>query len=282
MKKERFLILMVLISFTLFSYVDLEKTDNFSERAKIALRDAGHKLLVSVGDSTSLILPVIELDDNTFALSFQNELRIEPANLISVLSQSLGNSNLPNSYIVEVIAMSSREVSYSYEMKDAVDSSTLACIGRNLPLANYKIKLHFTGLRPVLVAEKNYSLLALVCIGFIGFVLLYWKYKASKETIPSFSKIGNYQFYQEQNKLVKGNNTIELSAKECELLAIFSEKPNQIIKRNLLIKEVWEDKGVFVGRSLDTFISKIRKKFQDDDSINIVTVHGVGYKLEIS
>ncbi len=75
---------------------------------------------------------------------------------------------------------------------------------------------------------------------------------------------------------------VELTAKECELITIFSEKPNQIIKRDLLIKEVWEDNGVFVGRSLDTFISKIRKKFQNDDSINIVTVHGVGYKLEIS
>jgi len=288
MKKERVftvIVLMVLISFTLFGYVDFEENDNFSERVKIALRDSGNKLLLSVGDSTSLIMPVIELDENTFELSFQNELHIEPVSLASILGQSLVDSKLPNSYIVEVIDMDSGEVSYSYEVKSDAEESIMSCIGRNLPFDNYKIKIHFTEDRSVLILDTDYSLLPLVFIGFIGFGLLYWKngkHYTSKVAVSPFSKIGNYRFYQEQNKLVKRNNTIELTAKECELITIFSEKPNQIIKRDLLIKEVWEDNGVFVSRSLDTFISKIRKKFQDDDSINIVTVHGVGYKLEIS
>lgn len=288
MKKERILaliVLIVLMSFTLLGYVDFEENDNFSKRAKIALRDSGNKLLLSVGDSSSLIMPVIELDENTFELFFQNKLHIEPGSLVSILGRSLVDSNLPDSYIVEVIDMGSGEVSYSYEAKSDIEESIIPCIGRNLPFDNYKIKIHFTGDRPVLVLDKNYSLLPLMFIGFIGCGLLYWKngkHNASKVTVSPFSKIGNYRFYQGQNKLVKGNNTIELTAKECELISIFSEKPNQIIKRDLLIKEVWEDNGVFVNRSLDTFISKIRKKFQDDDSINIVTVHGVGYKLEIS
>lgn len=288
MNKERILsliVLMILISFTLVGYVGFEKDDNFSERAKIALRDSGNKLLLSLGDSTSLIMPVIELDENTFELSFQNKLRIEPASLVSILGQSLVDSNLPQSYIVEIIEMGSGEVAYSYEVKSDSEKSIVPCIGRNLPLDSYKVKIHFMGERTILTIDKEYSLLPLVFIGFVGFGLLYWKKgkdRASKVGMSSFSKIGNYRFYPEENKLVKGNNTIELTAKECELLRIFSEKPNQIIKRDLLIKEVWEDNGVFVGRSLDTFISKIRKKFQDDDSITIVTVHGVGYKLDIS
>jgi DNA-binding response OmpR family regulator len=79
----------------------------------------------------------------------------------------------------------------------------------------------------------------------------------------------------------KAAQEIDLSKKECELLSIFIEKPNEIIKRDELIKRVWEDNGVVVGRSLDTFISKLRKKLQDDTSIKISNVHGVGYKLEI-
>ena len=288
MKKERILtliILVVLISFALLGFVDFKENDNFSERAKIALRDFGNKLLLSAGDSTSLIMPVIELNENTFELSFQNKLHIEPVSLASILRQSLVDSNLPNTYIVEVIDMGSEEVSYSYEVKSNIEESIMPCIGRNLPLDNYKIKIHFIGKHPVLILDTDYSLLSLVFIGFIGCGLLYWKdgkHKASKVAASPFLKIGNYRFYQEQNKLVKGNNIIELTVKECELISIFGKKPNQIIKRDLLIKEVWEDNGVFVGRSLDTFISKIRKKFQDDDSINIVTIHGVGYKLEIS
>lgn len=288
MKKERILtviVLVVLISFALAGFVDFEKNDNFSERAKIAVRDSGNKLLLSIGDSTSLILPVIELDENTFELSFQNKVQIEPGSLMSILGQSLVDSDLPSSYIVEVIENSSGEVAHSYEIKSLTEESTITCIGRILPFDNYKIKLHFTAERSVAKLDKDYSLLSLVFIGFIGFGLLYWKKEkpnTSEVAVSEFSKIGNYRFYQEQNKLVKGNNTIGLTVKECELISLFSERPNQIIKRDLLIKKVWEDKGVFVGRSLDTFISKIRKKFEGDGSVNIITVHGVGYKLEIS
>ncbi len=90
-----------------------------------------------------------------------------------------------------------------------------------------------------------------------------------------------YQFYPEQHKLVKSATEISLSKKECELLELFVAQPNQIIKRDELTKKVWEDNGVFVGRSLDTYISKLRKILKDDDSIRITNVHGVGYKLEV-
>ena len=81
---------------------------------------------------------------------------------------------------------------------------------------------------------------------------------------------------------MKQTEEISLSKKECELLEIFVAHPNQIIKRDELTKKVWEDHGVFVGRSLDTYISKLRKKLQDDSSIKITNVHGVGYKLELN
>ena len=74
---------------------------------------------------------------------------------------------------------------------------------------------------------------------------------------------------------------ISLSKKECELLAIFVVQPNSIIKRDELTKRVWEDQGVFVGRSLDTYISKLRKILKDDASLKLTNVHGVGYKLEM-
>ncbi|WP_370097459.1 winged helix-turn-helix domain-containing protein [Xanthomarina gelatinilytica] len=80
---------------------------------------------------------------------------------------------------------------------------------------------------------------------------------------------------------MKQAEEISLSKKECELLEIFAAKPNQVIKRDELTKKVWEDHGVIVGRSLDTYISKLRKKLEADSSIKITNVHGVGYKLEL-
>lgn len=74
---------------------------------------------------------------------------------------------------------------------------------------------------------------------------------------------------------------IPLTIKECELLQLFSEQPNTVVKREFLIKTVWEDQGVFVGRRLDTYISKLRKKLSLDPNISLVNVHGVGYRLEL-
>ena len=96
-----------------------------------------------------------------------------------------------------------------------------------------------------------------------------------------YEVIGSFRFYPEQNKLVKEAEEIALSKKECELLTLFIQKPNVLIKREELTKRVWEDNGVIVGRSLDTYISKLRKKLQSDTSIKLVNVHGVGYKLKI-
>ena len=64
-------------------------------------------------------------------------------------------------------------------------------------------------------------------------------------------------------------------------MAILAAQPNQVIKREELMKKVWEDNGVIVGRSLDTYISKLRKYLKDDDTIKLTNVHGVGYKLEV-
>jgi DNA-binding response OmpR family regulator len=117
-----------------------------------------------------------------------------------------------------------------------------------------------------------------------GILFLYFKRKnkaVPNDNLGDFLTIGKYKFYPEQNKLIKEAAEINLSKKECELLTIFIAQPNQIIKRDELTKKVWEDNGVFVGRSLDTYISKLRIKLKADESVKLINVHGVGYKLEI-
>jgi DNA-binding response OmpR family regulator len=73
----------------------------------------------------------------------------------------------------------------------------------------------------------------------------------------------------------------ELTAKENKLLLIFARSPNAVIERTRLQKEIWEDEGVIVGRSLDMFISKLRKKLETDPSIQLINIHGKGYRLEV-
>ena len=73
-----------------------------------------------------------------------------------------------------------------------------------------------------------------------------------------------------------------LTTKESKILHILALQQNQIIDRDKLQKEVWENEGVIVGRSLDMFISKLRKKLEQDEQVKITNVHSRGYKLEVS
>jgi len=82
--------------------------------------------------------------------------------------------------------------------------------------------------------------------------------------------------------LLQNEVCIDLTDTETRLMQIFAQSPNQIIERSRLQKEIWEDEGVIVGRSLDMFISKLRKKLELDANINIVVIRSKGYKLEIS
>jgi DNA-binding response OmpR family regulator len=65
------------------------------------------------------------------------------------------------------------------------------------------------------------------------------------------------------------------------LLTLFAHNPNELLLRDRLLKEVWEDEGVITGRSLDMFVSKLRKKLHHDSAVNLVNVHGKGYRLEV-
>ena len=73
-----------------------------------------------------------------------------------------------------------------------------------------------------------------------------------------------------------------MTGTEARVLLIFALSPNETIARSRLQKEIWEDEGVIVGRSLDMFISKLRKKLEVDQNIKIVVIRGKGYKLEIT
>ncbi len=94
--------------------------------------------------------------------------------------------------------------------------------------------------------------------------------------------LGSMAFDAETRKLMINGKTIDLTRTEARLLGIFAFSPNEAIERSRLQKEIWEDEGVIVGRSLDMFISKLRKKLAFDSTIKIVVLRGKGYKLEIS
>ncbi len=278
-----FRVLYVVLLMTLILSCSSEKNKEFSEIVKISLRDVGHQLLLSNQDSTSLVLPIVALEKTRYKLSFQNQLSIDPDSLVSIVKSSFQKSELSKYYRVEVFQCSDQEVAYSYEVKDTEERGVIPCSGRILDEGCYSIEVKFTKMTTSFFG-RHIPLMVLFTgvLGFLGFIILKRKQTVLREEhIENHASIGSFRFYPEQNKLVKEAIEISLSKKECELLEIFVARPNQIIKRDELEKRVWEDQGVIVGRSLDTYISKLRKKLKDDDTIKLTNVHGIGYKLEI-
>ena len=278
--------IIVSIAIGLFTLTD-NKKNLFTERVKVSLRSIGNQLLLSQQDSISLILPVIVLEENRYQLSFQEPISFEPELLVSIIDSSFLKAKLPNNYVVETVQCEAKEVAYSYQILNTIENSIVPCKGRILPENCYTIEVLFTDLK----AASFNNEVGFYMLFFSGFVFLFLGFYKKKPEVNNvdvdkkikledYATLGSFQFYPEQNKLIKQAEEISLSKKECELLEIFVANPNQIIKRDELTKRVWEDHGVFVGRSLDTYISKLRKKLKSDESIKITNIHGVGYKLE--
>tara|TARA_R110000787_G_scaffold22308_3_gene64929 strand:+ start:2672 stop:3544 length:873 start_codon:yes stop_codon:yes gene_type:complete len=276
------LLVVIFISWVYSNPTDEE--EDFSETVKVSLRDVGNELLLANNDSTSVVLPILKLDKNKYQLSFKEKLAFEPSRLVTNFKNSFQKSDLSKFYRVEVIQCEDHEVAYSYEIKNEAEKDIIPCRGRILTEGCYLIEVKFTKLK---VFSSNKKLLLYLLIGVFTLLMIsiFYKRKQLNTTVEinsSFESLGSYQFYPLQNKLVKKAIEISLSKKECELLEILVANSNQIVKRDELTKRIWEDNGVIVGRSLDTYISKLRKKLKDDESIKITNVHGVGYKLEIS
>lgn len=94
-------------------------------------------------------------------------------------------------------------------------------------------------------------------------------------------KIGDYVFDVENYSLTHNNFEKVLTKKEAQILRILYKFKNQVAPRELILNGVWGHDDYFVGRSLDVFITKLRKYLKEDEKISINNVHGIGFKLEV-
>lgn len=93
--------------------------------------------------------------------------------------------------------------------------------------------------------------------------------------------IGHYIFDYEFQTLSVNNHTVKLTSKESELLRLLCLNKNHTLERSLALKQIWHDDTYFNARSMDVYITKLRKYLKEEPSIEIVNVHGTGYKLMV-
>ncbi len=92
-------------------------------------------------------------------------------------------------------------------------------------------------------------------------------------------KIGKFSFDSQKQQLVIGEKSTKLTTKESELLTLLAAHSNDILERNYALKTIWIDDNYFNARSMDVYITKLRKHLKDDPEVEIINIHGKGYKL---
>jgi len=100
--------------------------------------------------------------------------------------------------------------------------------------------------------------------------------------IPGILNIGNTSLHIHHQQLTVLQQQINLTYKETKLLSLFFRHPNQLINRAFFLESVWQEDGFFVARSMDVFISRLRKYLKPDSLLRIDNIRGVGYMLRVS
>lgn len=98
---------------------------------------------------------------------------------------------------------------------------------------------------------------------------------------PDFYHIGSYLFDYKLRILERENVKQKLSPKEAELLKMLCDNQNELLPRETALKKIWGDDGYFTARSMDVYLTKLRKLFLDDPTVEIRNIHGSGFMLEI-
>jgi len=276
------ILLFICVICAAFSMTGNDKFD--ISRREVLLRKIGDELLLQSGDRTSRVLPVEKISENEYRIRFENDLTFQTDSLVNTTGRLLAKDPLTRDYVVNVLNCGNASVAYGFAISGNKKDDIVACSGRKQPRACYMINIKFkpTGMN---TAKKGYILGGLSFLAFVGFIFL--RPVKSRRAVPgdqnnSMLTLGSVLFDAERRQLTINGDTVDLTGTETRILRILALSPNETIDRSRLQKEIWEDEGVIVGRSLDMFISKLRKKMEPDPDINIVVIRGKGYKLEVN
>jgi DNA-binding winged helix-turn-helix (wHTH) protein len=272
------------------SATDKITPERFEEKANLALRRTGHHLLLAGGDSTSRIPAVKKLNADTYVIQLNKPF--DYSLLPSLLQESFDLHGIKNNYDVAVMDCKTNELQLGYNFLDYSKTKEVACVGREQIMSCYNVKVTFS--LPENQPKSNPVWWTLgLSLAFIGVSYALWRKKSvpaptieapAEQPVEKTTRLhfGESSMDVENQLLYSANTQHNLTFREAKLLHLFIKHQNQVLDRDFILKSVWEDEGVTVGRSVDVFVSRLRKLLQEDSSLKIAAVHGVGYRLEVS
>lgn len=295
--------LLAMQGMSLASRPDPNADHQFSQQVNLAMRQAADRLFDIAGDKTSTIPPVEEVSPGEYLLRLKNNFAYD--SLPSFLEGALAQLGVDEPYYVTVNDCLDNLLVLGYS-QEAVKEGQVACGGRVQKAGCYNLSVVFPNRRKS--AGGNTWTWAALALGVVAAFAAGYFYKRSrqKEALPNepiapapseeapntlastiqahhstLLRFANTEF-DPTNQFVRiGDIRQPLTFREAKLLHFFVQNANQVLERDAILAAVWEDEGIIVGRSLDVFVSRLRKILQKDTSVKIANVHGVGYRLEV-
>ena len=289
---------MVMVTLAIFfiasSFTKRSDRDLRVKETNLIIRQIGHQLLLQAGDPTSRVLPVTETKAGTFLLTFEQAFVFNHDSLMTLAQTMLTKAQFPSGYSVTVHdCTKAAEIVYGFQINNTTPD-ILACNGRSQPAGCYIIEFAF---RDLYESSVNYPLIGLMgggmmLLSMVAYRMGRWResavhlpvqkpdHVAVKDSGAEGTAIGKFLFDSKNQCLLLENTVIRLTDKECRILGLLNANFGALISRETLMQEIWLNEGVITGRSLDMFVSKLRKKLSSDPELKITNIHGKGYRLE--
>lgn len=259
------------------------ETTGKAQSINLALRQTADKLLRISGDSSSRIPAIENSAVNVFRVYLHRDFEYDQ--LPGILNSSLEQLGIADPYEVAVRNCENDILDLGFHKKQIVQDSIAPCAGREEPEGCHYIEVTFfpgDGNRSSIAATSIFLLLGLIVSA--GAILKFRKDRNSSTqmTGEEWLIFGNSKVHAHRQSLEVNGSRSELTYREAKLLRLFVQHRNEVLERDVIMRQVWEDEGVQVSRSVDMFVSRLRKKLSNDPAISISAVHGVGYKMELA
>jgi DNA-binding winged helix-turn-helix (wHTH) protein len=255
--------------------------------ANLALRSVSDKLLTFAGRPTQRIKPVKQLSLSTYRV--QLDAPISYGILDSLVKTEFETHSLVTPFELAVYDHRYDSLLFGNLYADGIRSEGRpVCAARDqikVPM-DFTVKFHEHKTNAATTTEAwLIMLMGGALVGVTYCLVLANRKEETSVTVTEPSQVyalGSLAYDYTNQQIISKSGAVDLTYKEAKLLKLFCVNQNQVISRDAIQKAIWEDEGYFVGRSMDVFISRLRKLLKEDPAVSIVTIHGVGYKLSVS
>ncbi len=270
----------------ILSFATLHAEEVQADKINLAIRRSLDHMLRAAHDSTTRIPIIQRINDSTWQSEEMSFLDYDK--LPTLLQESFDIYNIKDNYHVAIKSCNSNEIFLGYIKFDLIDTSNTPCSGRTRNDNCQILEIQFSNLKSfqLIASNKKWYIIFPLLLALLGLIYkLRIKATSSNESqklkLKNIIQIGHTKLDTSIHQLSYKEKIQKLTYREAKLLQYFIDHQGEILDRETLLQNVWGDEGIQVSRSLDVFVSRIRKYIQDDNSIEITTIHGVGYRLDL-